>query len=231
MKYNFKIIRKPINEIDIYDKTILDDYKDITFIDLRNKFTNIFDQEDLDSSTANALCALIQYKYNFIGSRLFLYYNQQIDKTDNDLADGINSLIKYGICSKTEWKYDITKCNIKPPEECYKNALYKSIQFKQIINDITCIKNTLAAGYPIIVALNLFESFKYNKSSGYVHIPNSYEKCLGSHTFIICGYYDIKKVFIVRNSQGVEYGDNGYVYLPYLYLLDSALSSYLYIMI
>ena len=76
----------------------------------------IFDQGELGSCTANAICALVGYlDPGFLGSRLFLYYNER--KIENDIqydsgayaSDGINSLLTYGICSEQKWPYDITK--------------------------------------------------------------------------------------------------------------------------
>ena len=34
---------------------------------------------------------------------------------------------------------------------------------------------------------------------------------------LIVGYSDAKQVFIVRNSWGTHWGDNGYCYMPYDY--------------
>lgn len=35
------------------------------------------------------------------------------------------------------------------------------------------------------------------------------------HAMVICGYSDKEAYFIVRNSWGTQFGDNGYCYLPY----------------
>ena len=43
---------------------------------------------------------------------------------------------------------------------------------------------------------------------------------------VICGYNDKHGHFIVRNSWGTGFGDNGYCYLPYSYLRDSDLTRY-----
>jgi len=78
-------------------------------VDLRLKFPPAFDQGNLGSCTANALYGIIAYNDSkFIGSRLFLYYNER--KLENDipddagalLSDGIKCLLNYGICPETE---------------------------------------------------------------------------------------------------------------------------------
>ncbi len=44
------------------------------------------------------------------------------------------------------------------------------------------------------------------------------------HAVTCVGYNDYKQTFIVRNSWGKEWGDKGYFYMPYAYLLDGHLS-------
>ncbi len=53
-------------------------------IDLRNKFGPIYNQGSLGSCTANAFCGLLWFKRpKFMGSRLFLYYNER--KLENEI--------------------------------------------------------------------------------------------------------------------------------------------------
>lgn len=51
------------------------------------------------------------------------------------------------------------------------------------------------------------------------------EKCLGGHAVLCVGYDDSKSHWIMRNSWGAEWGDKGYFYLPYPYLLNQDLTS------
>jgi C1A family cysteine protease len=237
MKYNLKITRKSIEELDLlqHHELELTSVNKSNYVDLRSKFPPVFEQGELGSCTANALCAIITYNIkDFIGSRLFLYYNER--KLENDipddsgaeLTDGIKSLQMYGICPETDWIYDISKFAIKPPDKCYTDAaVHKAIQVKNLSNDITMMKNTLLSGYPFVVGINVFESFEseYVAKTGNVPMPHHNENKLGGHAIVICGYDDIKKIWIARNSWGSNWGDNGYFYLPYLYLVDSSLSS------
>ena len=43
----------------------------------------------------------------------------------------------------------------------------------------------------------------------------------GNHAMVICGYSADEKVYIVRNSWGKEFGDQGYCYIPFSYIEDS----------
>jgi len=200
----------------------------------------VFDQGDLGSCTANALCGVIGHDINqngqyFIGSRLFLYYNERRmehdipDDAGADLSDGVIVLEKYGICPETEWQYDITKFANAPPANCYRDALvHKALTVKNIQQDAFSMKQSLMNNAPFVVGISVYDSFESDAvaASGNVPMPNvTTEKCLGGHAIVCVGYDDTKQVWIMRNSWGNGWGDKGYFYLPYMYLLDSSLSS------
>ena len=50
------------------------------------------------------------------------------------------------------------------------------------------------------------------------------EQILGGHAVLAVGYDNEERVFIVRNSWGEGWGDAGYFYMPFAYLLDDNLS-------
>ena len=55
-----------------------------------------------------------------------------------------------------------------------------------------------------------------------VPMPDPSEKMIGGHAMLIVGSTDTH--FIVRNSWGAEWGDNGYCYIPLDYLTDENLA-------
>ena len=57
----------------------------------------------------------------------------------------------------------------------------------------------------------------------------SNEDCLGGHAVMVCGYDDTAQHWIVRNSWGSHWGDNGYFYLPYPYLTNNQYASDLWV--
>ena len=204
-------------------------------VDLRPKMPPVFDQGDLGSCTANALSAAFAYDASgFLGSRLFLYYNER--KLENDipddagafLSDGIACLVKFGICSESEWPYDISQFAVKPPQKCYTDALKeRATVVYNIHNDMNSMKNCLNSGFPFVVGIAVYSSFE-SKSvalTGYVPMPGSRDTFLGGHAVLVCGYTDRMQCWIVRNSWGASWGAKGYFYLPYQYLLDSSLAS------
>lgn len=211
-------------------------------VDLRKKMPKyIYDQENNGSCTANALCACIQYiKPSLAGSRLFLYYNERIyqNAVNEDsgalLVDGINALKKYGICKETLWPYKTSNLLKKPTTDCYKEGLKnKATIVKNINDDMVSMKNSLINNVPFVVGILLYESFETSNVSntGNVSMPGKDETMLGGHAVVCCGYDDTKKVWIMRNSWGSNWGDKGYFYLPYDYLVDSEMSTELWCVI
>ena len=206
-------------------------------VDLRSKFPPVYNQGELGSCTANALCALMGYNIpTLAGSRLFLYYNER--KMENNIPDdsgatltsGIRSLQYNGLCQESDWVYDINKFAVQPPDICYTNALkYKALLVRNIPNDINVMKHALAENIPFVAGIAIFESFENENVNltGNVPMPDvNNEQFCGGHAILICGFKNAEQVWICRNSWGPDWGGNqGYFYLPYAYLLDSSLAT------
>jgi C1A family cysteine protease len=234
-KYNLCINRLNRESLDfhIFDKKQSENLP--ISIDLRSKMPPVYDQGQLGSCTANALCASYEYLSKKMGSRLFLYYNER--KIENDinqdggaeLSDGIKSLCKNGICLESEWPYDTTKFAECPPEICYADALKnKTLKVKNIQNTLEGMKTCLSQGFPFVVGIKVYSEFETEEvaKTGMVPMPSATSQCLGGHAVCVVGYDDEKKLWGVRNSWGsANWGINGYFYLPYEYLTNSDLSS------
>lgn len=204
-------------------------------VDLRNRMPPIYNQGQLGSCTANALCGGLGYiNPKLVGSRLFLYYNERMieGNTKNDtgayIHDGVASLIQNGICPEVEWPYNVNNFAVKPPVKCYDDALlHKVFNSYNLNNDIVSMKTCLNLGYPFTVGImiyNTFDTYTVSKT-GMVPMPTPQDKLLGGHAVLCVGYNDIKQVFIMRNSWGSSWGDKGYFYLPYAYLTSTTLTS------
>ena len=79
-------------------------------------------------------------------------------------------------------------------------------------------------------AINFSWSYSVNSSKKEAALKeaDSYFKGLviGGHSMAIVGYDDTRRVFIVRNSWGESWGDNGYFYLSYDYFSDDAFNPF-----
>ena len=204
-------------------------------VDLRSRLPPIYNQGNLGSCTANALVAAFAYKSpGFMGSRLFLYYNtrKMINTIQEDsgayLCDGVACLQSSGLCSEAKWPYVISRFTVQPTTQCYTEGhRHRAITVFNINNTMSSMKNCLNSGVPFVVGFAVYASFETNAvaRTGMVPMPRPNEALLGGHAVLICGYTDTKQCWIARNSWGKSWGDRGYFYLPYAYLLDPNLSS------
>lgn len=212
-------------------------------VDLRKnpKMPPVYDQGNIGSCTAQALCAAYQFMdtNGFQGSRLFLYYNERKldnnipDDTGATLASGIKCLTKYGLCPEESWPYNESQFASEPPISCYQSALAEvCLKAKHISNDRNTMRNVLNSGLPFVVGIQVYASFESNAvaATGVVGMPKPKDTYLGGHAVLVVGYNHLKQQWIVRNSWGDAWGDKGYFYLPYNYLLNPKLCSDMWVM-
>jgi len=246
----YKRIKDNISEDELLQKPHLRNYKvfnhhnnlsNIKSIDLRDNFPEVYDQGQLGSCTANAICAAYEYEMkkqegNYKPmSRLFLYYlERDMEGTVNEdsgaqIKDGIFATEKTGLCLEELYPYNIDNFTVKPEETCYINANnHKTVEACRIEQNVDDIKQCLLDGYPIVFGITVYESFESEEvaKTATVPLPQKNEKVLGGHAIVIVGYKQINNsnYFIIRNSWGTGWGDGGYCYIPEAYILDSELS-------
>ncbi len=208
-------------------------------VDLRPQCPPVYDQSDLNSCTANAIAAAVQFdlmkqkQENFMPSRLFLYYNERVmagtanEDSGAPLRDGIKTVARAGDCPESLWPYDHTKFAEKPHEACYTQAKkYRAVQYKRLNRKAEQLKGCLASGYPFIFGIQAHASLQSPEvaKTGHESIPKQGDKPIGGHAVLAVGYDDSNQWFIVRNSWGDSWGMNGYFTLPYAYVLDQNLA-------
>jgi len=207
-----------------------------SIVDLRDKLPVIYDQGNLGSCTANALSYCFDFvdDTSFYPSRLFLYYNTRLlDKNINQdagstLTQGIRALERYGISSENTWPYIINRFKIKPCDASYNEGTkHKVLNANRVAQTLASMKGCLNQGFPFVTGILIYSSFESTlvSKTGNVPMPNTKrEKLLGGHAVTCVGYNDIRGVWIMKNSWGSLWGDRGYFYLPYPYLLSKTLS-------
>jgi C1A family cysteine protease len=207
-------------------------------VDLRPACSPVEDQGQLGSCTANALAGALEFlekkdQLPFTDlSRLFIYYDERVlehsvaSDSGAQLRDGIKTLKKQGVCSEKKWPYVISKFAVKPTPACYQEALQHQITSYQRIVTLDQMRACLAAGFPFVFGFTVYESFESQQvaSTGVVNLPQPGERVLGGHAVVGVGYDDAQKRFLIRNSWGTGWGQQGYFTLPYAYLDDRNLS-------
>ena len=185
-------------------------------VDLRPYMTAVENQSTLGSCTANAAAGAYEYlkkwhqQENFDLSRLFLYYNTRAmtDRVNEDCGGNF-----YDVMEAIEKNFEKA---INYYEEAKQNVISK---YEQVELDLTAWKSVLAEGYPIVFGIGTSSAFD-NPRNGFIPTPKSGEADQGGHAMCCVGYSDPDKVFIVRNSWGHQWGDKGYCYIPYSYMLN-----------
>lgn len=214
----------------------------ITKVDLRPSMPPVYDQGQLGSCTANSSGAAYQYDQiiqkeatNWTPSRLFIYYNsRKLEGTINEdsgaeIRDAIKSIADPGVCPEVpDWPYDISKFTECPPQSCYDTAQnHKAVQYQRIDQTLDQLKSALISGFPIVFGFAVYSSFESAsvEKTGIVPMPNvKSETLLGGHSVICTSFDDSTQRFGCANSWGPNFGDKGYIYMPYEYLTNSDLA-------
>jgi len=200
----------------------------------------IYDQGSLGSCTANAIGAAFQYDQRKEGlvdsmpSRLFIYYNERAMEGSVDydagayIRDGVKSVNKLGVCAESLWPYDESKFTAKPSDECYTEAAKNlCTEYARVTQTLDEMKACLSEGFPFVFGFTVFYSF-FDQSvaeTGMMSMPLENDPIAGGHAVLAVGYDDEKGCFIVRNSWGEGWGDQGFFYMPYAYIADPSLAS------
>ena len=207
-------------------------------VDLRPYLTQVEDQGGTNSCVANAVAGAFEYLVKrqeaenaYDVSRLFIYYNaraQESDEVDDEgtsIDAAINGVNGNGACSEESWPFDEERVNEEPSEEAFEEAEGVEISGSELVPTILEEwKKCLAEGNPIVFGLSLFESFDRHRRKGYVPKPSNKEVSRADHSghaMLCVGYSDPDNMFIVRNSWGESWGDAGYCYIPYDYLMNA----------
>lgn len=203
----------------------------------------ILDQGKLGSCVSNAISSCINYYNDTINpSRLYIYFNaramnKDINK-DTGLAvrDGCKSVFEYHTCCENDWIYDITNFTKMPSLNCYTNSFnYKNFIYYSVSQDLAQLKTSLLSNNPIMFGFMVYKSFMSNDVSGNGIVPmptetdfiveeNGDHKVVGGHCALIVGFDDDTQYFSCVNSWSDNWGDKGFFYMPYQYILDTALA-------
>jgi len=205
---------------------------------LQSSMSPIMDQGSIGSCVLNALAQNIntQTKNVVTPSRLFLYANSRIlqgsllsDDSGTDIATACSAILNYGTCKEATWPYNTNNYSVYPPLAAFQNAKkFISFTYTFINPTLASLQTALYTKKTAIVfGFLVYSSFTTNAvaKTGIVPMPNTQTEVLeGGHCMNIVGYDNSKQWFICANSWGTSWGNKGYCYIPYAYLLNANLA-------
>jgi len=177
-------------------------------------------------------------------SRLFLYKATRnllhwTGDTGAFLRTTMAAMVLFGVPPEEYWAYIIIDFDKEPSSFCYAFAQdYQAIQYfrldpPSIARDLLLrrIKSLLAVGLPSMFGFTVFDSIGQAGDDGKIPFPCPEERILGGHAIMAVGFDDKIKIkndncklettgaLLIRNSWGIGWGDKGYGWLPYKYIL------------
>ena len=197
--------------------------------DLRQFCSPVFDQLKIGSCCAASLCGALEFlsikntQAKRTLSPMFLFYNarkmsdstQQIAGTM--AAHASAAVMAFGVCDENLWPYSEDTAREQPPRDAYEAATkFEAVKYARL-GSTDEVKATLSGGLPVMFASDIGTNY-YDAAARKGRMPelNAIEggrPC--SHAMLIVGYDEDDKTWLVRNSWGEQFGERGYLRIPY----------------
>lgn len=185
------------------------------------------------------------YGRHLDASRLFLYKVTRnmlgwTGDTGAFLRTTMGAMALFGTPPESYWPYVISKYDQEPSAFLYAyGQSFQAIQFYRLDppgtarpDILTSLKTHLAAGLPAMFGFTCYSSlYSETGRKGMIPFPSTTEKTAGGHAVMAVGFDDNKTItnpndkkktkgaILIRNSWGTGWGEAGYGWLPYEYVL------------
>jgi uncharacterized caspase-like protein len=202
-------------------------------VDMRSLCPEVYDQGNIGSSVAQAIAAGLEFSRRrqgleaFTPSRLFIYYiareadgYEQMD-SGASYRTALQAVNRYGFPPESEWPYITAKFTQRPSRNAYRAAArHSAIAYKRVRGRVDHLKACLTEGFPVLLGFPVYNSIWAPEvaETGRVPVPAADDQWAGGHAVMIVGYDDAEQVFIVQNSWGKSWGQDGFFFLPYAYV-------------
>ncbi|MCK4415655.1 MAG: right-handed parallel beta-helix repeat-containing protein [Thermoplasmatales archaeon] len=185
--------------------------------------TPIKDQSPAPTCEAHALCASLEtqmqyqmgelYGPDISETHLYFYAGGTYQAGYVNLIDAANYLMEYGV--PDEGCYPDPHRAFDYPFESipgWENRTVKIQEWGWVDHDVESIKSALIKHGPLIICIFFWQDFFYYRGGVYEHRWGSRT---GGHVVTIVGYDNSNECWIVKNSWGTDYQEDGWFKIAY----------------
>lgn len=189
------------------------------------------------------------YEEHLEASRLFIYKTTRnlmgvTGDTGGWLRNTMGALVLCGVPLEKYWEYTDVDPDFDEEPSSFVYAVADNFEtLKYFCHDplgsnvekkavLESVKSYIAAGVPSMFGFFGFPSFSETGEDGSIPFPCQNEQAEWGHAIVAVGYDDKKEIrnprcgrktkgaLLIRNSWGKEWGEKGYGWLPYEYVLQ-----------
>jgi len=152
-------------------------------------------------------------------------YNQRSDKSRDvgmSMVSGLRIAVDQGVATLATMPYNAADSTSQPSAAARAEAaLYRSLSYFSLFTrqgsaNLQLLKQHLAQGGPVLLAVPIYsEFFRVNSYNPVIGVPAAGSTYYGGHAVTVIGYDDAAKTFKFVNSWGRGWGNYGYAYLSY----------------
>jgi len=121
-------------------------------------------------------------------------------------------LAKTGLPAESAYPYTQSKGPCESAAPGWERSAYKIANWGFVWDTVGQIKAALAHYGPLPTSMRVYEDFMDYKSGVYSYTTG---KSLGGHAVLLVGYDDAEQCFIVKNSWGTGWGEDGFFRIDY----------------
>lgn len=216
--------------------------------DIRRYCSPIENQGALGSCTAQAVIGCAEFLHNRYrrpvvdGSRLFLYKVTRnvlgwTGDTGAYIRTTMHALGAFGAPPERYWPHNIADFDVEPTPFAYSYArAYRGLCYYRHDRNgrsredlLEMIKRMMSYALPVVFGFTVYD---FGDDGGNFHMPEPGQRPYGGHAIVAVGYDDnhviddVPGALLIRNSWGTGWGQDGYGWLPYGYVLEGLSSDF-----
>lgn len=214
--------------------------KTLRGVDLRPQLAQVRDQGPRPTCLAFAITAAHEASravndppHMALSEEVLYWGGRAVRKEEGNDSGGITfsgaekALVRWGQPESSHWPYDASRdensVNYRPPDLALARAICFSARLPRVTLGLQTIIDHLDLGETVVAAVQMAEQFFY-ADRGWLEMPQPSQLIRDKHAVLVVGYTKTGAApedgyFIFRNSWGTEWGDDGYGYMPFSYLM------------